>query len=489
MMFDKTISELKKALRDKEISSVELTQMYLDRIANSDLNSFITITSDKALKMAKKADKKIANREENILTGIPYAHKDIFCTKDVLTTAGSKILSNFISPYDATVTSNLKKAGAIMLGKTNMDEFAMGSSNENSYYGAVKNPWDKTKVPGGSSGGSAAALAARLCAFATGTDTGGSVRQPASLCAVTGIKPTYGAISRYGMIAFASSLDQAGAMAHTAEDAAYVLNAMCSFDKKDSTSVAKQKEDYTKNLELPIEGLTIGLPKEFFKQSVDSKLTNIVLEAIKEYEKLGVKVKEISLPNSIYSIPTYYIVAPSECSSNLSRFDGVRYGLRCENPKNLEDLYIRSRTEGFGNEVKRRILIGTYALSAGYYDAYYLKAQKVRQLISQDFEKAFKDVDVVMSPTSPNTAFAIGEKVSDPVSMYLSDIYTISANLAGLPAMSIPVGFADELPVGLQLIGNYWSESKLLNIAHKYQKITKWHKITPELESEFKGGE
>jgi aspartyl-tRNA(Asn)/glutamyl-tRNA(Gln) amidotransferase subunit A len=475
----KTIAELAQGLKDKEFSSVEITQHYLERIKKSDLNAFITLTDELAMKQAQTADDKIAAGTSNILTGIPYAHKDIFCTKGVKTSAGSKMLDNFISPYDATVSHQLNQADTVMLGKVNMDEFAMGSSNESSFYGAVKNPWDTNKIPGGSSGGSAAAVAGGLSCFATGTDTGGSIRQPASLCGITGLKPTYGRVSRYGMIAYASSLDQAGPMTKTAQDAAIVLNAMAGFDEKDSTSAEQDVPDYTANLNDSIKGLTIGLPKEFFSEGLDDDVASQVMNAIKEFEAMGAVVKEISLPNSAYAIPTYYIVAPCECSSNLSRLDGVRYGYRCENPKDLEDLYSRSRSEGFGSEVKRRIMIGAYALSAGYYDAYYLKAQKTRHLISEDFKKAFHDVDVIMGPVSPTTAFDLGS-VKDPVSMYLADIYTLSANLAGLPAMSIPAGFSNKLPVGLQLIGNYWSESKLLNIAHQFQLQTDWHQQMPQ---------
>lgn len=475
----KTIEQLAKGLRDKEFSSVEITQHYLDRIKQSDLNAFITVTDELAMQQAQTADEKIASGSAGILTGIPYAHKDIFCTQGVKTSAGSKMLDNFISPYDATVSHQLNQADLVMLGKANMDEFAMGSSNENSFYGAVKNPWDKNKIPGGSSGGSAAAVAGGLSCFATGTDTGGSIRQPASLCGITGLKPTYGRISRYGMIAYASSLDQAGPMTKTAEDAAIVLNAMAGFDAKDSTSAEQEVPDYTANLTDSIQGLTIGLPKEFFSEGLDDEVATQVMNAVKEFEAMGATVKEVTLPNSAYAIPTYYIVAPCECSSNLSRMDGVRFGHRCDNPKDLEDLYLRSRSEGLGAEVKRRIMIGAYALSAGYYDAYYLKAQKTRQLISEDFKTAFKDVDVIMGPVSPTTAFDLGS-VKDPVSMYLADIYTLSANLAGLPGMSIPAGFSNKLPVGLQLIGNYWSESKLLNIAHQFQLQTDWHTQTPQ---------
>ncbi len=475
----KTVAELAQGLKNKEFSSVELTQSYLDRINVSDLNAFITPTDELALTQARNADEKIAQGNASVLTGIPYAHKDIFCTNGVKTSAGSKMLDNFIAPYDATVTHRLNQADSVMLGKANMDEFAMGSSNENSFYGAVKNPWDKNKAPGGSSGGSAAAVAGRLAPFATGTDTGGSIRQPASLCGITGLKPTYGRISRYGMIAYASSLDQAGPMTQTAKDAALVLNVMAGFDEKDSTSAQREVEDYTASLNDSIEGLTIGLPKEFFSEGLDDGVATTVMDAVKEFEKVGATVKEISLPNSKFAIPTYYIVAPCECSSNLSRMDGVRFGHRCEAPENLEDLYCRSRTEGFGEEVRRRIMIGSYALSAGYYDAYYLKAQKTRHLISDDFKKAFKEVDVIMGPVSPTTAFDLGS-FKDPVSMYLADIYTLSANLAGLPGMSIPAGFSQKLPVGLQMIGDYWSEAKLLNIAHQFQQATDYHSQTAE---------
>ena len=476
---NKTIAQLAQGLKDKAFSSVEITQHYLDRIKRSDLNAFITVTDELAMGQAQAADKKIAAGNANILTGIPYAHKDIFCTQGVKTSAGSKMLDNFISPYDASVSHRLNQADLVMLGKANMDEFAMGSSNENSFYGAVKNPWDKSKIPGGSSGGSAASVAGGLSCFATGTDTGGSIRQPASLCGITGLKPTYGRVSRYGMIAYASSLDQAGPMTKTAQDAAIVLNVMAGFDEKDSTSAEQEVPDYTAHLNDSIKGLTIGLPKEFFSEGLDDEVATQVMNAVKEFEAMGASVKEISLPNSAYAIPTYYIVAPCECSSNLSRLDGVRYGYRCDNPKNLEDLYLRSRSQAFGSEVKRRIMIGAYALSAGYYDAYYLKAQKTRHLISEDFSKAFNEVDVIMGPVSPTTAFDLGS-VKDSVSMYLADIYTLSANLAGLPAMSIPAGFSKKLPVGLQLIGNYWSESKLLNIAHQFQVQTDWHTKMPQ---------
>ncbi len=479
MMHKFSVSELSKGLKNRDFSSIELTQHYLKRIDRSDLNAFITVTDELALSQARAADAKLASGSGSVLTGIPYAHKDIFCTKGVKTSAGSKILDPFISPYDATLTYKLNMEDMVMLGKTNMDEFAMGSSNENSYYGPVKNPWDRKKVPGGSSGGSAAAVAARLSAFATGTDTGGSIRQPASLCGITGLKPTYGRISRYGMIAYASSLDQAGPITQSAEDAALVLNAMAGFDDKDSTSVNKDVPDYTENLNNSIKGLKIGIPKEYFSEGLDDGIAKVILQSIKEFESMGATVEEVSLPNSAYAVPTYYIVAPCECSSNLSRLDGVRYGYRCDNPVDLNDLYLRSRSEGFGEEVKRRIMIGTYALSAGYYDAYYLKAQKVRQLISEDFKKVFQKVDVIMGPVSPTTAFEIGA-IKDSVSMYLADIYTLSVNLAGLPGISIPAGFSNNLPVGLQMIGNYWSEEILLNTAHLFQTQTDWHVRLPE---------
>jgi len=474
-----SVAALSKSLKNKEFSSVELTQHYLDRINSSDLNAFITVTDELALSQARAADAKLANGNSSVLTGIPFAHKDIFCTKGVKTSAGSKILDPFISPYDATLSHKLNIENMVMLGKTNMDEFAMGSSNENSFYGPVKNPWNKKMVPGGSSGGSAAAVAGRLSPFATGTDTGGSIRQPSSLCGITGLKPTYGRVSRYGMIAYASSLDQAGPMTQTAEDAALILNAIAGFDEKDSTSALRDVPDYTKSLRESIKGLKIGIPKEFFSDGLDSSVEKVITESMKEFEAMGAKLQEISLPNSAYAIPTYYIVAPCECSSNLSRLDGVRYGYRCKDPKDLNDLYLRSRSEGFGDEVKRRIMIGTYALSAGYYDAYYLKAQKVRQLISEDFKKAFQNVDIIMGPVSPTTAFELGA-IKDPVSMYLADIYTLSANLAGLPGMSIPAGFSNNLPVGLQMIGNYWSEEVLLNTAHQFQTQTDWHSVLPE---------
>jgi aspartyl-tRNA(Asn)/glutamyl-tRNA(Gln) amidotransferase subunit A len=484
-MHNKTLVELSKALHKGEYSSVELTQHFLNRIKKYDaqINSFITVTTDEALKAAAAADQIIANGDANLLTGIPLAHKDIFCTHGVKTSCGSKMLDNFIAPYNATVVEKCQAAGMVMLGKTNMDEFAMGSSNETSFYGPVKNPWDIESVPGGSSGGSAAAVAACLAPIATGTDTGGSIRQPAGLCGITGLKPTYGRVSRYGMIAFASSLDQGGPMGRSAEDIAHLLNVMSGFDQRDSTSLNLPSDDYTANLNDNLAGLKIGLPKEYFSEGLDANVGKVLESAIKEFEQAGASLHEISLPNSHLAVSIYYIIAPAECSSNLSRYDGVRFGYRCENPTDLIDLYTRSRGEGFGAEVKRRIMIGTYALSAGYYDAYYLKAQQIRRLISQDFSEAFKQVDVILGPTSPTTAFKIGEKLDDPVTMYLSDIYTIAVNMAGLPAMSIPAGFVEQRPVGLQLIGNYLKEAQLLNVAHKYQQVTDWHQAVPQ---EFK---
>jgi len=474
-----TLKELQKGLSNKDFSSVELTSHFIKRVQNSELNAFITITDELALVQAKKADSIIASGKMNDLTGIPYAHKDIFCTLGVKTSAGSKILDPFISPYDATVSEKLNDSNAVMLGKANMDELAMGSGNENSFYGPVKNPWDLSKVPGGSSGGSAAAVAAKLTPFSTGTDTGGSIRQPASLCGITGLKPTYGRVSRYGMIAYASSLDQAGPMTQTAEDAAIVLKTIAGFDKRDSTSADKTVPDYEKSLNNSLEGLKIGIPKEYFSEGLDDGVKQNILNAIKEFGSLGATLKEVSLPHAKFAIPAYYIIAPCECSSNLSRLDGVRYGYRCESPKDLSDLYIRSRSEGFGDEVKRRIMIGSFALSAGYYDAYYLKALKSRRLISNDFQEVFKEVDVIMGPVSPSTAWDIGSK-KDPVSNYLSDIYTLSVNLAGLPAMSIPAGISDNMPVGLHIIGNYWTEERILNIAHQFQNQTDWHKKSPK---------
>ena len=478
---NQSLSELSALLQSGEASSQQLAEHFLARIKQHDtrLNSFISTTEELAMQAAAAADERLKSGSGEALCGVPIAHKDIFCTEGVRTSCGSKMLDNFISPYDATVVQLLKQAGAVMLGKTNMDEFAMGSSNETSYYGAVKNPWNLDCVPGGSSGGSAACVAARLAPAATGTDTGGSIRQPAALCGITGIKPTYGTVSRYGMIAFASSLDQAGPMAQSAEDCALLLNAMTGFDEKDSTSLERDKEDYLNAINLPLRGLRIGLPKEYFAQGMDAEVEKVIQQALEQYKSLGAELIEIELPSSGLSVPVYYVVAPAECSANLSRFDGVRYGYRCENPKDLTDLYERSRGEGFGAEVKRRILVGAYALSAGYYDAYYLKAQQLRHLISDDFKKAFEKVDVIMGPTAPGTAFKLGEKSDDPISMYLSDIYTIAVNLAGLPGMSIPAGFANGMPVGLQLVGNYFDEARLLNIAHQYQQETDWHTRIP----------
>ncbi len=480
-MHSKTIFQLAFGLRAGEFSSVELTRHYLDRIGSLDgrLNCLITECGDEAMSQAEAADARINSGDATPLTGIPIIQKDIFCTKGIKTSCGSRMLDSFISPYDATVVEKLNAAGAVILGKANMDEFAMGSSNETSWYGPVKNPWDLDKVPGGSSGGSAAAVAARLCVAATGTDTGGSIRQPASFCGITGLKPTYGRVSRYGMIAFASSLDQGGPMTRSAEDAAIMLQAMAGVDARDSTSVDEPVPDYSANLGDDLSGLKIGLPKEYFKEGLDSQVAASLESAIDEYKKMGAELVDISLPNTNLAVPTYYVVAPAECSSNLARFDGVRYGHRCDDPQDLEDLYKRSRSEGFGAEVKRRIMIGTYALSAGYYDAYYLKAQQLRHLISDDFRRAFEQVDVIMGPTAPTTAFGIGEKADDPVTMYLSDIYTIAVNLAGLPGMSIPVRPVDGMPVGMQIIGNYFAEAKLLNVAHRLQQATDWHLATP----------
>ena len=481
-MHNRTLAQLAAALRAKEFSSVELTRHYLDRIKKYDgeLNSFITVTEEQALADARAADQRLAQGEGGALLGVPFAQKDIFCTQGVKTSCGSRMLDNFVAPYDATVVSRLKAAGTVLLGKTNMDEFAMGSSNETSYYGPVKNPWDLAAVPGGSSGGSAAAVAARLTPGASGTDTGGSIRQPAALTGITGIKPTYGRVSRYGMIAFASSLDQGGPMARTAEDCALLLTAMSGYDERDSTSVDRPVPDYRAALDNSLKGLRIGLPKEYFGEGLDSGVAAAIDAAIAEYKRLGAEVTEISLPNTALAVPTYYVVAPAEASSNLARYDGVRFGYRCEAPKDLLDLYKRSRGEGFGAEVKRRIMIGTYVLSAGYYDAYYLKAQQLRQLISDDFKQAFQKVDVIMGPASPTVAFNLGEKSTDPVSMYLSDIYTIAVNMAGLPGMSIPAGFVGQRPVGLQLIGNYFDEARLLNVAHQYQRVTDWHARCPD---------
>ena len=482
-MLNLSLQQLGFALRARKISSVELTQLYLERIAalNPLLNAYITTKAETSLSQARAADALLANDKAQPLTGIPIAQKDIFCAQGWRTTCGSKMLENFIAPYDAHVIAQFNNAGAVNLGKTNMDEFAMGSSNETSYFGAVKNPWDQNAVPGGSSGGAACAVAARLCAAATGTDTGGSIRQPAALCGISGIKPTYGTVSRYGMIAFASSLDQAGPMARSAEDLALLLNVMTGFDERDSTSLPRDKEDYARDLNKPLAGLRIGLPKEFFAAGLAQDVAKCVHAAIAEYQKLGATVVDISLPNSRLAVPVYYVLAPAEASSNLSRYDGVRYGYRAPEYSDLTEMYERSRAQGFGAEVKRRIMIGTYVLSHGYYDAYYLQAQKIRRLIAQDFTDAFKLCDVIMGPTSPSTAFNFGEKGDDPVQMYLSDIYTIAVNLAGLPGMSIPCGFGSNgRPVGLQIIGNYFAEAQMLNVSHQYQSATDSHNRAPQ---------
>jgi aspartyl-tRNA(Asn)/glutamyl-tRNA(Gln) amidotransferase subunit A len=481
-MHTKTVAELAAALKSRQVSSVELTRLYLDRISRyKALNAFITVDPERSLAQAQRADARLAQGQGGTLTGVPVAQKDIFCADGWLTTCGSRILSNFVAPYDATTIAKFNTAGAVCLGKTNMDEFAMGSSNETSFYGAVRNPWNTETVPGGSSGGSAAAVAGCLAPAATGTDTGGSIRQPAALTNLTGLKPSYGRVSRYGMIAFASSLDQGGPMCRSAEDAALLLGVMAGFDPRDSTSVDEPVPDYAQELHHGIKGLRIGLPKEYFGEGLNSEVARTVEAAIAEYKKLGAQVVEVSLPNSQLAIPCYYVLAPSEASSNLSRFDGVRYGYRAKEYKDLIDMYSKTRAEGFGAEVKRRIMIGTYALSAGYYDAYYLKAQKLRRLIAEDFRQAFEVCDVIMGPTSPTTAFRIGAKTDDPVAMYLSDIYTISVNLAGLPGMSIPAGFdAQGLPIGLQIIGRYFGEARLLNVAHQYQQVTDWHRRVPK---------
>ncbi|CAH1746590.1 Glutamyl-tRNA(Gln) amidotransferase subunit A [Thauera humireducens] len=486
-MINASLPELRRALDARQISSVELATLFLDRIAalNPDLNAFITVDRDGALAAARAADERIAAGTAGALTGIPLAHKDVFCTEGVLTTCGSKMLSDFVSPYDAHVVSLLKAAGAVSLGKANMDEFAMGSSNESSYYGAVKNPWNTTRVPGGSSGGSAAAVAARLAPIATGTDTGGSVRQPAAFCGITGIKPTYGLVSRYGMIAYASSLDQGGAFGASAEDCALLLGAMTGFDERDSTSLERPTEDYAAALAAPasakpLEGLRIGLPREFFAEGMAGDVRAAIEAALDQYRALGATTVEVSLPNAKLAIPAYYVIAPAECSSNLSRFDGVRYGHRAADYGDLADMYSKSRAEGFGGEVKRRILVGTYVLSHGYYDAYYLQAQRLRRLIAQDFQAALQQCDLIAGPTTPTTAWALGQMADDPVQMYLSDIYTIAVNLAGLPGLSHPAGFgADGLPIGLQLVGDYFGEARLLNAAHRFQQVTDWHARRP----------
>ncbi|MSP95988.1 MAG: Asp-tRNA(Asn)/Glu-tRNA(Gln) amidotransferase subunit GatA [Betaproteobacteria bacterium] len=481
-MLNASLAQLAAALTAKKISSVELTQLFLDRIAglNSQLNAFITVAGGRALADAKAADARRAAGRSGALLGIPVAHKDIFCTRGITTTCGSKMLANFVSPYDAHVIEQFGKAGAVLLGKTNMDEFAMGSSNETSYFGPVKNPWKLSAVPGGSSGGSAAAVAARMAPAATGTDTGGSIRQPAALSGVCGLKPTYGVVSRYGMIAFASSLDQAGPMGKSAADLAAMLNVMAGFDTRDSTSLERPTEDYARDLDKPLAGLRIGLPKEYFGEGVAAGVAQRVREAIRWYESQGATSVELTLPNTRLSIAAYYVLAPAEASSNLSRFDGVRYGHRAAEYADLYEMYCKSRAEGFGAEVKRRILIGTYVLSHGYYDAYYLQAQKLRRLVARDFADAFANCDLIMGPTSPSTAFEIGAKSGDPVQMYLNDIFTIAVNLAGLPGMSIPAGFdAEGLPVGLQIVGNYFSEARMLNAAHRYQSATDWHTRVP----------
>lgn len=484
-MINLSLKELSEGLKQKKFSSVELTQFFLNRLDlhNSSINAFITIDKDKSLAMAKHSDEIIKEGNQDYLTGIPIAQKDIFCAEGWKTSCGSKMLDNFIAPYDSTVISKFNAVGAVNLGKTNMDEFAMGSSNETSFYGNVKNPWDIKTVPGGSSGGSAAAVAGRLAPAATATDTGGSIRQPASLCGLTGLKPTYGLVSRYGMIAFASSLDQAGPMCHTAEDCAAMMNVMSGHDPKDSTSIQRAKENYLTGISDPIKGLKIGVPKEFFSEGLDPEVEKIIERGINEYKKLGAEIVEISLPNNHLSIPVYYVIAPAEASSNLSRYDGVRYGYRTKEYDDLMEMYCKTREEGFGEEVKRRIMIGTYVLSAGYYDAYYLKAQKIRRLISEDFKKAFENCDVILGPSAPSVAFPIGDKKEDPLKMYMQDVYTISTNLAGLPGLSMPAGLMNELPVGIQLIGNYFSEAKLLNIANIFQMNTDWHNLSPE---EFK---
>jgi aspartyl-tRNA(Asn)/glutamyl-tRNA(Gln) amidotransferase subunit A len=482
-MIESSLKTLATMLAGKQISSTELCQTWLARIGsfNPALNAFITVDADKTLAEAARADQMRATGQAGPLTGVPIAHKDIFCTEGWLTSCGSKMLGNFIAPYDAHVIQRFKAAGMPSLGKTNMDEFAMGSSNETSFFGAVKNPWNPDYVPGGSSGGAAACVAARMAPAATGTDTGGSIRQPAALCGITGLKPTYGLVSRFGMIAFASSLDQAGPMAKSAEDCALLLSVMTGFDPNDSTSLEREKEDYSRDLERPLTGLRIGLPREFFAEGLNSEVAAAVEAAVAELKALGATTIEVTLPNSQLAIPVYYVLAPAEASSNLSRFDGVRYGYRAPEYADLNDMYSKTRAQGFGDEVKRRILIGAYVLSHGYYDAYYLQAQKIRRLIANDFTEAFKTCDVIAGPTAPGTAFKLGEKSDDPVSMYLNDLYTIPANLAGLPGMSLPCGFDGKgLPIGLQLVGNYFSEAKMLNIAHQYQHATDWHRRAPE---------
>lgn len=478
----KSIAELSKHLHAKQISSVELTQHFLSRIKQYEprINSLITLTAELALEQAQQADVNLANTNAGALTGIPFIHKDNFCTLGVKTSAGSKMLDNFIAPYNATVTQKLYNAGMPMLGKANMDEFAMGSSNENSYYGPVNNPWNLHTVPGGSSGGSAAAVAAGFAPMATATDTGGSIRQPAAFCGLTGLKPTYGRVSRWGIIAYASSLDQAGIMAHRAEDVAWLMNVIAGFDAHDATSISTPVPDYTASLNASLHGIRVGIPKEYFAEGLDPEIATCILDAAKELQKLGATLHDISLPSTHLAIPAYYVIAPAECASNLARFDGVRYGYRCEAPKDLNDLYQRSRGEGFGTETKRRILIGTYMLSAGYYQAYYVKAQKIRQLICNEFNTTFKTVDVILSPTAPTVAFPHQTKSNDPISMYLSDVYTVATNMTGLPGISLPAGFVNKLPIGLQLVGNHCAEAKILNIAHRYQQVTDWHNYRAE---------
>ena len=484
-IYKKSITELSELLQKKELSSLEMTKYFLERINayDSKLNSFISVNEDFALEQAKFADNLLSRKNENsLLAGIPIAHKDLFSTKGILTTCGSKMLESYHPPFDATVVNRLTKVGMVCIGKTNMDEFAMGSSNESSYFGPVKNPWNLTKVPGGSSGGSASAVAARLAPIATGSDTGGSIRQPASFCGLTGLKPTYGSVSRYGMIAYASSLDQGGPIAKSAEDCVLLFNEMKGYDSNDPTSNYKIKEEKIK-LSLKkenVKNITIGIPKEYFSDNLDSKISDILNVSIETFKKLGFNFREVSLPNHNYTIPAYYIIASAEASSNLSRYDGIKFGYRCDKPKNLEDLYLKTRKEGFGKEVKKRIMIGAYALSSGYYDEYYMRALKIRRIIKDNFMKAFENIDFLFAPTCPTTAFDIGEKTSDAVAMYLSDIYTTPVNLAGLPAVSIPIGFSDKMPVGMQIIGNYFSEEDILNIAHLYQIETDWHEKIPE---------
>ncbi|WP_225546896.1 Asp-tRNA(Asn)/Glu-tRNA(Gln) amidotransferase subunit GatA [Chromobacterium violaceum] len=483
-MTQATLKQLSQQLAAKQVSSVELASQYLDRIEalNPQLNAIVTVDREKTLAEARAADARLAAGDAHALTGVPLVHKDLFCQQGWKTSCGSRMLDNFVSPYSAHVVEQCAAAGMVTLGRANMDEFAMGSSNENSFYGAVKNPWDLNAIPGGSSGGSAAAVAARLAPVATATDTGGSIRQPASHCGVTGIKPTYGAVSRYGMVAYASSLDQGGPIAQTAEDCALMLNVMAGFDARDSTSLERAKEDYARDLNQSLAGLKVGLPKEYFAAGLDADVARAVDNAVAELKKLGAEAVEISLPNTELSIPAYYVIAPAEASTNLSRYDGVRYGHRAKDYKDLVDMYEKTRAEGFGDEVKRRILVGSYVLSHGYYDAYYLKAQKIRRLIANDFKAAFEQCDVILGPVAPTAAFNIGEKSGDPVQMYLSDIYTLSVNLAGLPGMSVPAGFAaNGRPIGLQIIGNYFAESRMLNVAHQFQQATDWHVKAPSL--------